>query len=293
MRCGTSVHGIIKRWRGPEEPTLTKEVTDEDVAALALKLTPKEKADADLAYEAYKKVIGLNEQLDAEGTSISLDTRTNIVSLTSQVLTLSTNFTADQKSYYVALFASDADKEKFAAYNDMMPAINSTDSEGMSFIKTVVLGAAAGLFIAAVILALKYILTPVVKTEDDLRTAFGLPIIGTVNSSSDTSNSLIYSGISACAHKSEAKTVYLVSSSEDEAITANRIKMSSMFEGKDLSVVAKGSMLTDPSVIDEIVSSDGVILFEKIGKSLYEDIAREIELCNNYGVPILGTVVIR
>ena len=69
--------------------------------------------------------------------------------------------------------------------------------------------------------------------------------------------------------------------------------MSSMFEGKDLSVVAKGSMLTDPSVIDEIVSSDGVILFEKIGKSLYEDIAREIELCNNYGVPILGTVVIR
>ena len=52
-------------------------------------------------------------------------------------------------------------------------------------------------------------------------------------------------------------------------------------------------MLTNPDVIDEIVTSDGVVLFERIGKSLYDDIAREIELCNNYGVLVIGAVIIK
>ncbi len=280
-----------------EEPALLQNVSEQDAVALAMKLSVKEKSDADLAFAAYKKTLELNDQVD----SLSPEAQVELIKATEDALTAGSAFTTDQKAYYRALFASDselasavvADIAENAENEENTTTTNAKNADAKSFIKYAAVGTFAGLFIVAVILALKYILTPVLKTEDDLRVAFRLPIIGSISSSSDTSTALIYSGIAACAQRAKAKKIYLVSSSDDEVITSNRNKMSGMFEGKEISVIAGGSMLTDPSVIDEIVTSDGVILFEKIGKSLYEDIAREIELCNNYGVQVVGAVVIK
>lgn len=277
-----------------EEPALLQKVSEQDMAALAKKLTVSEKSDVDRAFKAYKKAIELYDEIDKMAFEEVTESESLVLSTTWNIASMKSSFSADQKAYYTALFAADPELSE-AVVGEIAENAQAENAgvNAKSFIKYAAVGAFAGLFIVAVILALKYILTPVLKTEDDLRVAFRLPIIGSISSSSDTSTALIYSGIAACAQRAEAKKIYLVSSSDDEVITSNRNKMSGMFEGKEISVIAGGSMLTDPSVIDEIVTSDGVILFEKIGKSLYEDIAREIELCNNYGVPVVGTVVIK
>ena len=280
-----------------EKPALLQKVSEQDMAALAKKLTVNEKSDVDRAFKAYKKAIELYDEIDKMAFEEVTESESLVLSTTWNIASMKSSFSADQKAYYTALFAADPELSE-AVVGEIAEDATTAQAENAgvnakSFIKYAAVGAFVGLFIVAVILALKYILTPVLKTEDDLRVAFRLPIIGSISSSSDTSTALIYSGIAACAQRAEAKKIYLVSSSDDEVITSNRNKMSSMFEGKEISVIAGGSMLTDPSVIDEIVTSDGVILFEKIGKSLYEDIAREIELCNNYGVQVFGTVVIK
>ena len=59
-----------------------------------------------------------------------------------------------------------------------------------------------------------------------------------------------------------------------------------------LSANTSDFILDDSKVLEEIVNSDGVMLFEKIGKSKYEDIAKEIERCKNFGVKILGAIVV-
>ena len=283
-----------------EEPALLQKVSEQDMAALARKLTVNEKSDVDRAFKAYKKAMELYDEIDNMAFDEITESESMVLATTWSIASMKSSFSADQKAYYTALFAADPELSEAVVGEIAENAEDSTTEQAenagvnaKSFIKYAAVGAFAGLFIVAVIIALKYILTPVLKTEDDLRVAFRLPIIGSISSSSDTSTALIYSGIAACAQRAEAKKIYLVSSSDDEVITSNRNKMSGMFEGKEISVIAGGSMLTDPSVIDEIVTSDGVILFEKIGKSLYEDIAREIELCNNYGVPVIGTVVIK
>ncbi|MBP3199835.1 MAG: hypothetical protein J6N21_22960 [Butyrivibrio sp.] len=277
-----------------EKPAILQNVSEQDAVALAMKLSVKEKSDADLAFAAYKKALELNDQVDL----LSPEAQVELIKATEDALTAGSAFTTDQKAYYRALFASDPELASAvvadtAENEENITTQQANNADAKSLFKNGAVGAFAGLFIACIVIALKYILTPVIKTEDDLRTGFKLPVIGNIDPASEASTALIYSRIAGCAQKNDAKKIYLVSSSDDAIITSNRDKMSSMFEGKDISVIAGGSMFTDPAVIDEIVTSDGVILFEKIGKSFYEDIAREIELCNNYGVPIMGTVVIK
>ena len=56
--------------------------------------------------------------------------------------------------------------------------------------------------------------------------------------------------------------------------------------------IEKGlSLISDSETLDKVIASDGVVLVETIRKSRYEDIEKEIELCKNYNIKILGTVI--
>ena len=160
------------------------------------------------------------------------------------------------------------------------------------FIKYILLGAIAGVFLSAMYIALKYVLSNKLKTTDDIRNAFRLPVIGTVKEKDKSAITLVCSGINACMKNADAQKVYLLGSGHSAACEELKKTVSEKFTDEKYSVMAIDSILSSPESVDRVVDSDGVILFERIGESLYDDIAREIEICSNYGVKILGTVVI-
>ena len=141
-----------------------------------------------------------------------------------------------------------------------------------------------------VILAFRYIAKPVLKTAEELRSAFGLPVISSFRSGNGAALNYVYSSILAAAKSVDAKKIYLIGAASDAVTTEAKHKVSQMFEGKEISVIPD-SILDNPESLNAVVDSDGVILFEKIGQSKYANISRELELCTNLGVKVLGTVV--
>ena len=169
----------------------------------------------------------------------------------------------------------------------------STDSVSQNFsMKYPLLGAFAGAFFVCFIIALRYVLSPTLKTEDDLRTAFKLPVIGTLSNGCDDGLSVVCSSIMAIIKNSKIQSLSLVSTlpgTTDSYMT----KASEYLEKKGNSIEIVNSILSNPEAIDQASASDGVILFENIGKSSYENIDHEIELLNNLGIRIVGAVVAR
>ena len=260
----------------------TKEDTSvmEDEVDPSSKLTNKEKSDVDLAYRAYMQCLDLYDQMEEKPDEIAIDLRIELIKATQQILGASSSFSSDQKTYYASLF------EDLASNKVKLEPVASTN-------KCIAVGTFTGLFLAVLGYCLKYIFSPTLRTVDDLRGAFQLPIIGIIDCTNDQIPAIIVSSVAACAKNAEAHALCLVTDSDNAHVIEIQNKVINMLEEKEGSVKSKGIVITDSNAIEDIAASNGVILFAKIWKSRYADIARELELCRNSGTPIMGAVVIR
>ena len=85
-------------------------------------------------------------------------------------------------------------------------------------LKLGVLGAFGCAFLTIVFLALKYVLSPKLKTEDDIRTAFKLPVLGSIAKKTDDGLAVICSSIMALVRGKNAQNILLCSSlAQDDA----------------------------------------------------------------------------
>ena len=63
-------------------------------------------------------------------------------------------------------------------------------------------------------------------------------------------------------------------------------------DGAGVSIVSGVHNLTDITVAESINTKDAAVIVAQIKASKYDDVAREIELCYNYGIRILGVIII-
>ena len=274
----------------------TQEITLEEFKDMVkAKLTSKEIKDVELIYNAYRECENLYGKTDSSNSEKDVENEIELLKATQQIIATKTYLSNDQQLYLLTLFegndgnVSDAFTKKVNADYRLDEA--EYPEAGKSFsIKYVLLAGILGAIAVIIIVAFKYITTPVLKTAEDLRTAFKLPIISSFRSGNDAALNYVYSSIYAAAKSSEAKKIYLLGAAPDAATTESKHKVSQMFEGKDISVIPD-SILDNPESLNAVVDSDGAILFEKIGQSKYDNISRELELCTSLGIKILGTVV--
>ena len=267
-------------YAGPTKITLNDLKDD-----LKGKLTAKEARDVELAYKAYVECEKLYDETSGTENEIEL------LKATQQVIAIKSTFSSDQQMYYTALFEGE-DNAVSLAFSKKINDGFSPDSQNELSVKFIIIAALAGALAVISVITAKYVLNPVLKTEDDLRNAFKLPIISSFRTGDEAALEYVYSSIYACAKKSGVQRICILGSAADSRTSEYRHEVSDMFPEKDLYARASDYILDDPEVLEEIVNSDGVILFEKIGKSKYEDIAKEIERCKNFGVKILGAVVV-
>ena len=207
-------------------------------------------------------------------------------SLNKSMASVSASLSAAQKSYFAAIL--DERGEHFGVERQQIVE-DKLSSAG----RYVVLGAFGLVFLAVVLIALRYIMTPVLKTEDDIRSAFGLPVIGSIKAGKNEDLSLLSYSIEARAKKEESDKICFIGAYEGTDAETKKSQLLQLMGEKDLSVTLGGNVLVDKDTVEKVTDSNAVVLFEKIGSSLYDDIAKEIELCKNYGIKILGTVVMK
>ena len=206
----------------------------------------------------------------------------SLASLEKTMLTVGSSLTTNQKSYFTALVNEEV-KTK-----DVDTIIQRKFS-----IKFAALGFMAGAFFIIMWICAKYILTQTIKTKDEFKNLFGLNVLGTISNECENLG-MITAGAQIGAKKIEAKKLYVASSLTDEQHTASYSKIVDAIQtgAGDITVDSGESILVNPASLEKLSAADGVIFVEKLKASKYEDIARELEIVKNYGIKVLGIVVL-
>ena len=205
-----------------------------------------------------------------------------LLALERTMLTVSSSLTANQRLYFTAL-VDDAVKNK---------EVQTTVIRSFST-KHAALGLIAGAFLVIIVICLKYIMSPTIKTKDEMATLFGVNLLGTLNDKTEGDLGMIVAGVGLGARKAEVNKVHITSALSNETVDEVSVKVVDAINKNygALTVASGKSILTDPSSLASLAESEAVIFVEKLKASKYDDIAKEIEIAKNYGVKILGAVI--
>lgn len=222
---------------------------------------------------------------DSELADNQQNTNATLDSLKSAMDSFGTSFTAEQTKYFEALkdnMKAD-DKEKEISY------IN---------VKYIVLGAAAGFILPAIILAILYILSRKLKAVSDVSDSFRVDVLGNVVDGTDKAKAqeqieYICAQLAVLAEKSQKKNIVFASTVDSKNL-AGIDEIADKAIGKTLSDAKyAGAVLTDAKALKVLEAAEGVVLIEKLFATTYNDFEKELQLCKRLNVPVVGCIVVR
>lgn len=257
-----------------------------------------------LVDEAYSEYA--NSSLLTEQRQQTIDYNNQLASMSG----LSSGLTEEQKQYYDALLEEEPENE---AAEETVDAAGGYLSK-----KYIVLGAFAGIFLVCCYVACQYLLSARLRVKEDLEECFGVTNLGVIPGSRKKRKILdcidrwiisklgenagqfseeerirmICAGISIGAKKSGMKSVYLTGVCNDESCGQMKKVLCDKMRGNVDEVQCGKSIVYDPESLESLVSSDGVVLVEKINGSRYDELKKEIEVCRQNQVKIIGSVIL-
>ena len=207
---------------------------------------------------------------------------------------LATNMSVDQKNYYQELLdegrelRADGDGEK---KEDSTEDVKITRSISKKYI---VLGLVGGLFLVSALFAASYILSARLHIAEDLKSGFGLSVLGEI-SADKPDVTLVSQSAAIIAGKLSCEKIYVMGASGDDISKSIREDVCNELVNKNQLKDTKfgSSAVNDALSMQYLSDADSVILVERIDQSAYSDIDKEIELCKSFDVKILGAVVIK
>ena len=182
-------------------------------------------------------------------------------------------------------------------------------------VTSIVLGGFFGVFVIAMIPACSYMASSKLRHEDDLTGVFELHSIASYPnykrlckkdskadlaickffwenelrvSDKEQMNVAVTDCVMSMAQKGY-KSICFISSVSGEFEHVNEI-VDKLSQVVDTCVLEK-SILSSAKSLQSIQKYDCVVLVEKIDQSYYEDIIKELEYCERFNVPVLGSIV--
>ena len=286
----------------------------ETIMAVLQKHMDETTAKIQKAYDYSISPIDVYFLLDSDNTidTAQKDYNTYSYNLRVDMNYLMASMTADQKPYYSALMGlinnkvlinpsyEDVDstsgvRELLADYIDKETKVETETIRKLS-VKYVVLGLFLGVMVSALWIAVCYVVSGKLHTADDLRDAFRVSVIDEVSTKGNEANKLdiAVSGIGIAASKIKAERICVIGVARDSMTSEIREDLAKLVsENSEIkSVELCKDVLNSPADMKSLAEADVAVLVERNGSSKYENIAREIELCNKYEVKILGAVFV-
>lgn len=183
-------------------------------------------------------------------------------------------------------------------------------------VKTIIFGGIAGSFLYALIPACSYLFSKKLQHEDDLNGIFELHSIACYRDyrkyckegskldsficdlfwknkyriqDSDQLDVAVIDCVMSMNQNKYSSVCFMSSLNEEcEQVKSISKQLSTDF---DVNVLNK-SIVSSADSLHSIQKYDCVVIVEKIDQSYYEDIIRELEYCDRFNIPVLGTIVI-
>lgn len=155
--------------------------------------------------------------------------------------------------------------------------------------KYLVVGAFLGLVLAVVIIVLRYMFDPTIKTSKDLQMFYETNFIGDV---AQADGALLAASkiINMCSNR-QIKKVLIAGKMATENEAAIKEVVDAV-EKKGIVADIIGDILTDADAVQTLEAKSNVVLVEAVRKSKYEDFNQEKALCESLDAQLLGYIAI-
>lgn len=239
-----------------------------------------------------------------------ISNRNAVDSLRNLIASTKTGFTKEQKEYYNLLRqednSEDIEKEEDEK-NNLTTAVGSK--------KYIVLGAALFLFAYGLVLCGAYIFDTKLRVNDELHILYDIPQFGIVVKDSkkkcfldkwidnlryygkrkftaEQSMELAFAAVKIAVTKNGLDSICLMGCNLEAG--ANKVceDLQAALEKEGIKVIILNNVLYDAEAMERVDAVKGVILIEKAGSTLYNEITNELELLKRQDIPVLGEITV-
>jgi len=217
---------------------------------------------------------------------------------------------SDEAKSYVEQVESEKSNAESAS-NSVNTSIVGTVSK-----KLVVLGFVAGAFLAFAIIAFAYMLNKRLLFEDDFEHLYGIRLFGRLEEQREhkffgfidswllnlrRSNlhhfennevvEMMYVGIKLVAQKEESKKIYITGAGLSQCDNPLLEQVISKLKKDGIQVEIGKSILYYADALERLCKIGTVVFLEKAGESMYQEIQKEVEICTQQGICLLGAIL--
>lgn len=246
----------------------------------------------------------MNRQVDY-GNAIS--------NLRSSIASAKAGFTDDQTKYY-ELLTWEEGIDKVAVDEDTTEEqpVETTPSISKKY---VLLGAVLFAFVYAGILFLMYIFNSKIRVSDELQNLYHIPQIGVVVKDSkkkfivdkwiddlrhygkrkfnaEQSMELAFAAVKIAAVKNQMNSICLMGCNLSAGAGNVCESLKAALEKEGISVTVLDNVLYNAEAMEKVDAMTGVVLVEKAGSTLYNEIASELALLKRQDIAVLGGIVV-
>ena len=245
--------------------------------------------------------------------SRQIDYGNQVSNLRSGIASAKAGFTADQQKYYDLLNGEEI-KDTEVDQKDTTTEEPVSASPSVSK-KYVLLGAVLFAFVYAGILFLIYIFNSKIRVSDELQTLYHIPQIGVVVRDSgkqfvfdkwiddlrhygkrkfnaEQSMELAFAAVKIAAVKNKLNTICLMGCNLEAGAGSVCENLKTALEKEGINVTVLDNVLYNAESMEKVDTMTGVVLVEKAGSTLYNEIANELALLKRQDITVLGGIIV-
>lgn len=244
-----------------------------------------------------------------------IDYGNQVSNLRSGIASAKAGFTADQQKYYDLLTWEEETREAEMDQKDTTTEEEPVLASPSVSKKYVLLGAVLFAFVYAGILFLIYIFNSKIRVSDELQSLYHIPQIGMVVKDSkkkfildkwvndlrhygkrkfdaEQSMELAFAAVKIAAVKNKLNTICLMGCNLEAGAGSVCENLKTALEKEGINVTVLDNVLYNAEAMEKIEVMTGVVLVEKAGSTLYNEIANELALLKRQDIAILGGIIV-
>jgi hypothetical protein len=259
---------------------------------------------------------------ETSGKIISTDTMARQIDYGNQLINLKAGiasakagFTEDQQKYYDLLTWEEETREAEMDQKDTTTEEEPVLASPSVSKKYVLLGAVLFAFVYAGILFLIYIFNSKLRVSDELQSLYHIPQIGVVVKDSkkkfildkwvddlrhygkrkfdaEQSLELAFAAVKIAAVKNKLNTICLMGCNLEAGAGSVCENLKTALEKEGINVTVLDNVLYNAESMEKVDTMTGVVLVEKAGSTLYNEIANELALLKRQDITVLGGIIV-
>ena len=244
-----------------------------------------------------------------------IDYGNQLINLKAGIASAKAGFTEDQQKYYDLLTWEEETREAEMDQKDTTTEEEPVLASPSVSKKHVLLGAVLFAFVYAGILFLLYIFNSKIRVSDELQSLYHIPQIGVVVKDSKKkfildkwvddlrhygkrkfdakqSMELAFAAVKIAAVKNKLNTICLMGCNLEAGAGSVCENLKTALEKDGINVTVLDNVLYNAESMEKVEAMTGVVLVEKAGSTLYNEVANELALLKRQDITVLGGIIV-